>query len=343
MTELFTNTSLSRGAGMYINSASPTIQNCTFNGNDSEKYGGGIACEAVTSLQILDTDFIGNFAAFSGGGADLDNSNVEIVSCEFDGNISEFFGGGGVSLFQGVAFIYDCEIQNNTAATDGGGILHLDASETIISFTKIQENTSGFDGGGVSLRYTSRADLENCLVTGNSAGWQGGGLGCDQNSTSNIKNATFTMNTAEDGGAIFCEDSNINIVNSILWDDTPREIRNSTGSLDISYSDIYLPMSLVWPGVGNINGAPFFTSGVEGAFYLSQFASGEPQDSPCIDQGSGPAGSVCFSIPTGGPVCMDEMTTRSDEVKDTGTVDMGFHFISSLKNKISQWHSNSHI
>jgi len=66
------------------------------------------------------------------------------------------------------------------------------------------------------------------------------------------------------------------------------------------------------PASHNIEQDPNFTAGN----YLSQIASGQPIDSPCVDSGS--TGAV--------DVGLDQYTTRTDGVGDTGTVDMGYHY-----------------
>ncbi len=71
----------------------------------------------------------------------------------------------------------------------------------------------------------------------------------------------------------------------------------------------------VWdPSTGNIGADPLFIAG----YYLSQTASGQSQQSPAVDAGSGSASASGIDLA--------DRTTRTDGVDDTGTVDMGYHY-----------------
>jgi hypothetical protein len=65
-----------------------------------------------------------------------------------------------------------------------------------------------------------------------------------------------------------------------------------------------------------IDADPLFVAGPKGFYYLSQTASGQPYNSPCMDTGSDLASKLG----------MDIYWTRTDGVPDSGIVDMGFHY-----------------
>ncbi|MCP4245958.1 MAG: hypothetical protein GY778_02815, partial [bacterium] len=46
---------------------------------------------------------------------------------------------------------------------------------------------------------------------------------------------------------------------------------------------------------------------------------------PCLDNGSASADALCYEY-VGNPICMSELTTRTDRGLDSGQVDMGYHF-----------------
>jgi hypothetical protein len=69
----------------------------------------------------------------------------------------------------------------------------------------------------------------------------------------------------------------------------------------------------VEPGEGCISVDPIFMKGPLGDFYLSN-------SSPCVDSGSEP--SIALELYNG-------FTTRTDGKWDTGTVDMGYHYLSN--------------
>ena len=69
-------------------------------------------------------------------------------------------------------------------------------------------------------------------------------------------------------------------------------------------------------GDGSFDDDPRFVPGPAGCYYLSQEASGQTAESPCVDRGSGPVE----------PLNVGNGTTRSDEEPDAGIVDLGFHY-----------------
>ena len=69
-------------------------------------------------------------------------------------------------------------------------------------------------------------------------------------------------------------------------------------------------------GPGNLSEDPLFTRGPLGDYYLSQVSAGQSVDSPGIDAGGAPAAW------TG----IDDRTTRTDELADTGDADIGYHY-----------------
>jgi hypothetical protein len=127
-------------------------------------------------------------------------------------------------------------------------------------------------------------------------------------------NCTISGNTAGDtGGGLCCVlDSSPTLTNCILNNNSPAEVHVFSGELVLTYCNV----EGGWPGEGNIDADPLFAAGPGGCFYLSQTAAGQPFDSPCVDAGSDTAANLG----------LDALTTRRDEMTDTGTVDMGYHY-----------------
>ena len=86
-----------------------------------------------------------------------------------------------------------------------------------------------------------------------------------------------------------------------------------------------------YPGDGNINLDPLFVATGSGYFYLSQIDSGQDVDSPCLDAGYPQAENVCFTS-SDVEICMNRLTTRTDEGTDEQFVDMEFHYLRSCRN-----------
>nr|MBC8525915.1 T9SS type A sorting domain-containing protein [Candidatus Cloacimonadota bacterium] len=66
----------------------------------------------------------------------------------------------------------------------------------------------------------------------------------------------------------------------------------------------------------NISENPLFISGPDGNYYLSQIEAGQALQSPCVDAGDSTA--YYYGL--------ENYTTRTDLVADTGVVDIGYHY-----------------
>lgn len=73
----------------------------------------------------------------------------------------------------------------------------------------------------------------------------------------------------------------------------------------------------VLPGTGNISSDPLFVNAAGNDYHLSHIAAGQGSDSPAIDAGSDTAANLG----------LDTRTTRTDSVTDTGTIDLGYHYL----------------
>ncbi|MHC4499756.1 MAG: right-handed parallel beta-helix repeat-containing protein, partial [Planctomycetota bacterium] len=142
----------------------------------------------------------------------------------------------------------------------------------------------------------------------------------------NIRNCTFSGNRAgRDGGAISNSEygfygSRPRLTNCILWGNSDSGGTDESGQMHggepvVEYCCIQ-GLSGGLGGTGNIDSDPCFVSGPLGDYYLSQIGAGQAAESPCVDAGSDLAENFG----------MDNCTTRTDGVGDTGLVDMGFHY-----------------
>ena len=234
------------------------------------------------------------------------------------------------------------QVQESTICGSGGGLLSWDA-DSLIQDCIIGGNTSFGGGGGVYLGGTSYPVLKNCLVKDNTAFIDGGGIATYWDAVPTITNCTIVDNQAYDpnepnrgkGGGLSCtDDSKTTLINSIVGNNqgqlgsqiaigSESDIRYAQypSTLTVSYSAIEGGQGgiHVEPGRvlnwlnGNIQDDPLFTE----SYFLSQIAAGQPADSPCVDAGS--ASALTLGL--------DTYTTRTDDVPDAGTVDMGFHYM----------------
>ncbi|MHC4212471.1 MAG: right-handed parallel beta-helix repeat-containing protein, partial [Planctomycetota bacterium] len=187
----------------------------------------------------------------------------------------------------------------------------------------IANNLSGRDGAGISANWYAEPFISNCTFVGNAAAgtWGnhdntgfGGGLYVGYHSDANVTDCIFWDNYALEGLQIAVGTSFEFDVND-PW----------AAKLSVVYSDVKGGVAMVkvddqctleWDVVNNMVSDPMFVTGPLGNYYLSQVSAHQTTDSPCVN-----AGSVHSSI-----LNLDEYTTRTDEVFDRGTVDMGYHY-----------------
>ena len=146
-----------------------------------------------------------------------------------------------------------------------------------------------------------------------------------------ISNNTVFQNQ-ENGILIKDSSDNNEIKNNIIASSTLSgiKVQNSTNTLAV-YNDLwqnnpnYDGISL---GIGSISADPLFVDidgqdnvlggdyGGDDDFHLKQISAGQATTSLCVDAGSDSASNLG----------MDDKTTRTDNVLDSGIVDMGFHY-----------------
>ena len=206
-------------------------------------------------------------------------------------------------------------ITNGFSPIDAGAI-YCENSSPIIKNCIMTGNTSTV-GGAIASYVCDNLQIINCLIADNNSSFIGGGLAFGE-ATVTITSCTISNNEIDSvegfGGGIYSSESNVNLINCIVWDNYPQEIFID-GSIPVTadYSDI--KGESVYPGTSNINSDPLFASNLSGTYYLSH-ADIQGVQSPCVNAGSD------SSENTG----LNKMTTRTDDGYDTGVVDMGFHY-----------------
>ena len=282
----------------------------------------------ITSVDPDDWDIVASTIIDGGGSGTVVTFNSgENTSSLLQGltiqNGNALNGGGVLVNNRSSANVRKCIIKNNTATNCGGGISagFLQGPGAIkFSDCIIEGNAAGAYGGGAYVTAFSQVFLDNCLVINNQAN-NGGGVSQTAYCGAMMNNCTIVNNSAVNngggvhGGPVYNNSMNIN--NSIVWGNTAGvsndQIQGAYTTI-ITYSDVQ-----GWPGAGsngNIDGDPLFVTGLLGDYYLSQIAAGQGADSPCVDSGS------TTSVNLG----LDTVTTRTDDVTDAGTVDMGYHY-----------------
>jgi parallel beta-helix repeat protein len=303
------------GAGIYSYNSGPTITSTEIRNNQTTSYAGGIFMQGATSQgaspQLNNCIVKGNT---SGGCAAIwcYASAAKIIDCTISENTSNGDGGGLYLQYEPAPTVTNCIIQNNHS-NNGAGIYMYSMSSLLLSNCEIEHNIAASSGGGIffnSLTIT----VNNILLATNEAQW-GAGYYCYYASPT-LGNFTLADNIASaEGSAIYSyATSVINMINSIIWDAGEHALiyKTDDSQVKITYSDV----EGSFYGVGNKKVDPLFASGPRGDYYLSQTAAGQASTSICVDTGSDTATNLL----------LDTLTTRTDNVTDSGKVDMGFHY-----------------
>jgi len=304
---------------------------------------------------VVDGFTITNGYAYWGGAILCDmppfqpGANPTITNCIIYGNVS-VDDGGAIEGHYSAPRVINNRIEGNTAGMSGGGINYggslTGGDMPIVANNVIINNQAASSAGGIA-HYTEDwgergALIINNIIAGNTSGHGGGGILCSNGASTTIIGNSIVNNSSGRGGGIeYKGNSIVTVENTILWgnhvsgDGAEVYIHNREGfaTFSISYSDLSGGLSSVYVdsestlnwGAGMIETDPLFITGPAGDFYLSQIAAGQGEDSPCLDAGNDLAQNICFSVPNGS-FCMNHLTTRTDQVTDTGQVDMGCHF-----------------
>jgi len=198
------------GGGMYNHyEPSPTVANCTFNGNTvywsgHSTYGGGI-CNDQSSPTLINCTFNDNSApplgVYTYGGAiyNKNSSDPNVSNCTFSNN-SAYDGGGICNWNDSNANVNNCTFSNNSAY-EGGGVCNYDSDPNITNCI-FNGNTAVYNGGGICSS-SSEPNITNCIFTGNTTDYYGGAIFNWNYSNPNVTNCTFSNNSAREGGAVY--------------------------------------------------------------------------------------------------------------------------------------------
>jgi LPXTG-site transpeptidase (sortase) family protein len=246
------------GGGMYIQNASPTLNNLIITANNASGRGGGVfiisvsAVEANYSRPSFTDVTVSNNTAGIGGGVYVQNGSPSFTRVTFSGNSSSGGAGGGLNVQTlggpgvdepNLPTLLDVTFSSNTAV--GGGGMFNNNSNTTLNRVTFNGNTATRRGGGM-LNEFSAPTLTNVTFSGNTSTetsgtttpWGGGGImniGADPV----LNNVTFNGNNSVNGSGTAGGDAMKNVTltgnastpvieNSILWGDggTNDEVLN---------------------------------------------------------------------------------------------------------------------
>jgi len=154
-------------SGIYCSNSSPTITNCTIEGNTAKSHGGGIYCIYDSNPAITNCTIADNTAYLYGGGiysSIYSGSNPTITNCTIADNTAYYYG-GGIYCHRGAPTITNCTITGNTAEESHGGGIYCSGSDPTITNCTVTGNSAvaGY-GGGIYCAYNSKPTITNCIL-----------------------------------------------------------------------------------------------------------------------------------------------------------------------------------
>lgn len=272
--------SSSASRGVYIVDSSPTIENCTVQGNSisGDNNGGGIYISGGGAT-IEDTVVGGSGAAKNtaayGGGIYFVNSTagaLTVSDSTITYNSSTYSGGIYLENIANTISINGSTIGNNTAERHSGGIYLNNASLSVYG-SNIDDNESGWDGGGLFVAGNSGLAIDNSSVSGNSGRWAGGIWFNSSGGSLSIDNSEIDDNTASGsshGGGIYMDGTGYTagITGSSINDNTAG---NDGGGLYIAgdSQSVAIDGSTINDNSARLGGGLVFSSYTDGTLSIS--------------------------------------------------------------------------
>jgi predicted outer membrane repeat protein len=233
------------------------IYNTKFISNSSGYMGGGILMESGNSLLIEDCLFDSNSADAYGGAISAQGTTTTIRRTSFLTNSAGTESSGIRKSNAGTLTMEDCTFKDGVVVNGGwgcGNAIKCVGGTNIITRCKILDNlpgpSAGTFGGGFNLD-GGTARLTNCIIAGNAAGYGGGVMSYGGAIT--ITNCIIADNTATESGPAVENWDTMTIVNSIIWGNGASPI---SGSPTITYSDVQGG----YTGTGNVDDDPHFVT-----------------------------------------------------------------------------------
>jgi hypothetical protein len=205
-----------RGAGIFVHEAGATIRDCFIYDNYATNEGGGMQNSRSSAL-VENCYFYANEAGVWGGGTHTWQSpDLEILSCQFDTNVS--VDGGGMSHSDSQPAVTSCDFYFNGAFDSGAGAYNWDST---VSYTDcyFESNLADVDGGAATAAGTSEVTFTDCEFVTNDALDDGGALDFDDDTMATITGGSFVDNIAGDqGGAVESSgDGTVLVVSDVLF------------------------------------------------------------------------------------------------------------------------------
>lgn len=229
------------GGGLYLlDSPDAYLENASIEYNKAPSgSGGGLAIRSTGEFpgtaELINVTMRQNQAR-SGGGMYAEATPLILNRLAFLQNTAsgkDYYGGGLFLEETPASTLTDIMFIGNQAQDGSGGglaieVTHSHADQTIDLNNLTFDRNSAADGGGAALFISQPIHLTNATFSGNSAAQHGGGILLEKRQAGDpevrLTHASFAGNTAGAGGGFYVgANSEIHLVNSILWENTPDQ------------------------------------------------------------------------------------------------------------------------
>jgi predicted outer membrane repeat protein len=229
------------GAGI-IAYGTITVEDCSFINSHGASGSALMIHETAPDSQVINCQFIGSQCIYEnatwgppeGAAIDSHGDNILIMGCYFESNYGRNNGGAiSIALSTGTEII-NCIFVNNSCLNNGGAI-HIRDSELSITNCEFTNNHADY-GGTIFVDDFSTVTIDTCTFTDNNATVAGGAV-YTLSSYMNLTGSTFNNNSADYGAALFCDDSQVDVENSIF---SGNNVVNDGGAIYLQSSDLTL-------------------------------------------------------------------------------------------------------
>ncbi|UCE47483.1 MAG: hypothetical protein JSW47_18035, partial [Phycisphaerales bacterium] len=316
--------------------------NCTFNGNSSKWWGGGLANSSCKPT-VIGCTFVNNSAVEAGGGVANYVADTILTDCTFIRNSAG--SGGGMRNETSSPVLTDCTFVRNLAP-NGGGTYNNGQCKPMLTNCKFVGN-SAHAGGGLHNRWGSSPKLVNCIFSGNLAEYGGGMWNYyryDDPESDYIRynnpiliNCTFSRNKADviGGGILNDEGSHSVLDNCILWGNSDSGGTDESAQFDNSRTDLRSVLNNCciqgWAdklgGIGNFGKDPLFIdpNGLDNKMGTEDDNLRLKTGSACIDAGDNSAlpADICDLDNDGNTTELTPFDIEGNPRIGSGSVDIG--------------------
>jgi hypothetical protein len=242
---------MTRGGGVLVIDAGPTITSCVLAGNQAAR-GAGLHVDGGAPL-LVGCEFVGNFAGNLGGGAHLDGGAAQLIDCAFTANVGT--NGGGVACTGADALIEDCSFTGNNA-TNGCGLFISGSARPLVADCRFAANF-GLNGGGIQSDGAEPV-IRACTLVENMVTGRGAGLHINGGAAV-VANCRFHGNIADGfGGGLWNRSARVTIVNAVLSGNAALlgggMANDSGGSVLVYHSSLTANAAFLGAGIHNADG-----------------------------------------------------------------------------------------